>query len=221
MKKEIRGMEAVRYAGEQGILFDIDEEFLLEAEGKLLGRTAKAEDLHNLFKEKLGRRYDPTDIFPGETNFNLLVERYGTGWICVPLEGNHPEQEEQAVLDLLRGLLAEEEPCCEGDLLDLATEYGPELTDTGFPTWATLNLLFHAALRLVGRDQVKAIVDKNPPPKDEGNSYGNRRFFIPADIKISLSEVLCDRCHDEMQYSSAALHQECAVRLRVALGEVR
>jgi hypothetical protein len=220
MKQEIRGMDAVRYTEEKGVLFDIDEEFLLEAEGKLLGRTATAEDLHNLFQEKLGRRYDPTGLLPGDVDFNLLVERHGDGWVCVPLEGNHPEQEERAVLDLLRGLLAEEDPAYEGDMLNLATEYSPELTDTGFPSWATVNLLFHAALRLVDRGVLKAVTDRNPTPEDEGNSYGNRRFFIPADMKVTLSGVLCDRCSDEMQYSSATLHRECVVRLRDVLSEV-
>jgi len=220
MKKEIRGHEAVRYAEEQGILFDIDEDYMLAAEGELLGRAATKGDLHNLFMQRLGRRYDPTDVFPGEENFNLLVERYGDQWVCVPLRGNHPEQEEEAALGLFRNLLSAEEPVCEGDILDLATDYGLQLVDTGFPPWATTNLLYHAALRLVAGGWLGAVMDKNPPPEAEGRSYGNRRFFVPPDAEVSLSGVLCDRCQDEMQYSSPGLHRECAARLRTALGKV-
>lgn len=219
MRKELRGAEALRYSVKEGVLFDFDEGFLLEAEGRALGRTATREDMHQLFRERLGRHYDPIYISPGEESFNLLVERYGDGWICVPLEGNHPEEEEHLVLDLLRRQLGEEEPADGGDILSLVCEYGPELRDSGFPSWATTNLLYHAALRLVAREQLLVEMDTIPSKEDVGESYGRRQFFLPPDGEISLSGVLCPSCWDEVQRSNPGLHRECAWRLREALAK--
>jgi hypothetical protein len=50
MRKELRGAEALRYSVKEGILFDIDEGFLLEVEGRALARIATKEDIHLLFK---------------------------------------------------------------------------------------------------------------------------------------------------------------------------
>jgi len=220
MKRELRGAEALHYSVKEGILFDIDEGFLLEAAGSVLGRIATKEDFHQLFREKLGRRYDPTYISPGGESFNLLVERYGDGWICVPLEGNHPEEEEQIVLDMLRRQLDEEEPACGGDILSLVCEYAPEIRDSGFPSWATTNLLYHAALRLVEHGQLLAEMDTIPRKEDVGESYGRRQFFLAPDGEISLSGVLCPTCRDEIRRSNPGLHRECAGRLRRALAKV-
>lgn len=178
--KEIRGQEAVRYAEAQGIFFSADEDYMLQAESTLLGRPATLDDIDALFEERLGASYDRTDLFPGEDSFNLLVERYGHGWICVALEGNHPEDEESALIGMFHGLLKEKEPFCGGDILDLAASYGPELRETGFPGWATTNLLFHAALRLVAKGQLEAVMDDGPLSDSSIGSYGNRRFFVPA-----------------------------------------
>lgn len=219
MRKELRGAEALRYSVEEGILFDIDEGFLLEAAGRALGRIATREDIHQLFKVKLGRRYDPTNILPGEESFNLLVECYSDGWICVPLEGNHPEEEEQIVLNLLHRQLGEKEPACGGDILSLVCEYAPEIRDSGFPSWATTNLLYHAALRLVECGQLLADIDMIPRKEDVGQSYGKRQFFLPPDGTVSLSGVLCPTCWDEVQQSNPALHRDCAERLREALAK--
>jgi hypothetical protein len=123
--KEIRGQEAIRYAEEQGLFFGADDDYMLRAESALLGRPATFNDIEALFEERLGVGYDPTDLFPDEAGFNLLVERYGYGWICIALEGKHPEEEESALLGMFRSLLKEKEPSCGGDVLDLATEYGP------------------------------------------------------------------------------------------------
>jgi len=220
MKKEIRGMEALRYAEEHNLIFDDDEDFLLRAEGARLGRPATANDLDYLFEENLGDCYDRTDLLPGEKNFKFLIERYGDGWIYVALEGNHPDEEEREVLRLFRGLLKEKEPDSGGNLMDLVTIYGSKLRNTGFPSDASLNLLFHAALRLVERGELEAVMDRSSLPKDGKKSYGNRRFFVPADGKISLSGVLCDRCQDEFSYWSPSLHRECAARLRNILRKV-
>jgi hypothetical protein len=220
MKKEIRGMEAVRYAEVQGITFDDDEDFLLRAEGARLGRPATSADLDDLFEEKLGDCYDRTNLLPGEKNFSFLVERYGDGWIYVAVEGNLPQEEEREVLRLFRCLLREEEPYWGGSILDLVTIYGSKLRNTGFPSDASLNLLFHAALRLVEQGELEAVMDRSPLPEDGVKSYGNRRFFVPPDAEISLSGALCDRCHEEFRYSSPSLHQECAGRLRTVLGKM-
>lgn len=218
MKKEIRGMEAVRYAEKHGIIFDDDQEFLLKAEGARMGKTITPLDIDDLFEEQLGRGYDRTDLLPGGESFDFLIGRYGDGWIYVALEGNHPEEEERAVLRLLRGLLKENDPYCGGDLLDLAAEYGAHIEDTGFPLDADTNLLFHAALRLVERGELEAVMDSSPLPDDAVRSYGNRRFFLPPDKNVSLVGLLCGRCLIELRGLSPSLHRECAARLRTALG---
>src|SRR5437588_4931395 len=160
MKRELRGIKAASYAEEQGIFIDVDEDFLLRAEGERLGRRATEEDIDNLFVERLGRVYDATDLLPAGQGFNLLVEIYGDQWIYVALEGNDAAQEERAVLRMYRRLLREREPSCGGDLLNLAAKYGPRLRRTGFPRQADTNLLFHAALRLVGRGELEAVMDR-------------------------------------------------------------
>jgi hypothetical protein len=213
-------MEAVRYAEEQGIFFDADEDYMLRAESTILGMPATLNDIDNLFAEKLGTGYDPTDLFPDGENFKLLVERYGDQWICVPLEGNHPEEEERVVFRMFRGFLKEEEPFCGGDLLDLAVEYRPRLKNTGFPSWANSNLLFHAALRLVEKGELEAVMDRKPLPKGSVQSFGHRRFFVPPDVEVSISGLLCDRCSGEMGYSPLSLHQECAARLKTAMDKM-
>jgi hypothetical protein len=176
--------------------------------------------LYKLLKKKLGRRYDPTYISPGGESFNLLVERYGDGWICVPLEGNHPEEEEQIVLDLLRSQLGEEELAGSGDILSLVCEYAPEVRDSGFPSWATTNLLYHAALRLVEYGQLLAEMDTIPRKEAVGESYGRRQFFLPPDGTVSLSGVLCPSCRDDVRRSNPGLHRECAGKLKKALVKV-
>jgi hypothetical protein len=221
MKKELRGIKAAHYTEEQGLLIDVDEDFLIWAEGERLGRRATEEDIDTLFMEKLGRGYDPTDLLPGEESFNLLLEVYGDQWIYVALEGNSPAQEERAVLRMYRQLLKERNPSCGGDLLDMAARHGSGLRSTGFPKQADTNLLFHAALRLVEHGELKAVMDRDPFPEDASPSYGKRRFFIPPDWHVSLSGALCGACHEELQSSSPYLHKECATRLRTVLGRVR
>lgn len=218
--EEIRGNEALRYARREGILFNVDEAYILRAEGKLRGKEATAHDLQEVFYEKLGHDYDRTDLLPGSGSFNLLVERYGDGWIYVPIKGNGPDAEEREALRLFRRPLRRKDPHCGGDLLDLATQYVPRLRGTGFPTEADLNLLFHAALRLVERGELEAVMDKSPLPEGAVQSYGNRRFFVPPDRQVSLSGALCGACLEELQSSSPSLHQECAGRLRTILGKV-
>ena len=221
MKKEIRGMKAVRYAKRMHILIDIDEGFLLRAEGERLGRRATLRDLDDLFaRETDAGGYDPTDLLPGGENFKFLVGRYGDGWVYVAVEGNDTAREERAVLDLYRGLLKEEEPYCGGDILDLATSRPPRLASTGFPRDANLNLLFHAALRLARRRLLEAEMDEKPLREGDWGSYGGRRFFVPADNEVSLEGVMCEQCRDDWGFSSALLHRECAARLRAALGKV-
>lgn len=217
--KEIRGMEAVRYAERQGIIFDADEAHMLRAEGALLGRQATLLDIDDLFAEKLGTCYDPTDLFAGGENFELLVGRYGDGWVYVPVEGERPDEEERVLLSLFRGFLGEEEPFCGGDILDLAATYNPRLGDTGFNRSASTNLLFHAALRLVDKGLLEAVMDPKPLTGAATKSYGNRLFYLPADVEVGLAGVLCDSCAEEFGGSSAGLHRECARRLRRALAK--
>lgn len=192
---------------------------MLRAESALLGRQSTPSDLDDLFAEKLGACYDPTDLFPGGENFELLVARYGDGWIYVPVEGDHPDEEERVLLRLFRGFLGEEEPFCGGDILDLAATYYLRLGDTGFHKSASTNLLFHAALRLVDKGLLEAVMDPRPLPEANTKSYGNRRFYLPADVEVRLAGVLCDSCTEEFAGSSAGLHRECARRLRKTLAK--
>lgn len=215
--EEIRGVAAVQYAEREGILFNVDEVYLLRAESELRGKTSTIHDIQEVFYKELGRDYDPTDLLPGGRSFDLLVGRYGDGWVYVPFRGKNPEGEEREALRLLRRPLRQKEPCCGGDLLDLATRYVPELRGTGFPQEADLNLLFHAALRLAGRGELETVTDPEALMKGASKSYGNRRFYVPADVEFSLTRLLCDRCSDEFGDSSASLHRECAERLRRAL----
>jgi hypothetical protein len=141
------------------------------------------------------------------------LDRYGDQWIYIPLEGNHPIQEEQAVLDLYRRLLTAEVPHSGGDISDLATENPPALEDTGFPKDADLDLLFHAALRLVEKGKLISIPDQLPVPDDEEPNYGNTYFLLPADLQISLSGLLCEECSASRRSSNLNLHRECAQRL--------
>jgi hypothetical protein len=216
--KEIRGMEAVRYARKQGIFFDADEDYMLRAESGTLGRHATLKDVDNLFAEKLSSCYDPTNLFPDGENFELLVKRYGDQWMYVPLEGNNPEEEERVVFHMFRGFLREDEPFCGGDILNLGSKYNPRLGDTGFPKDANPNLLFHTALRLVEKGKLEAVMDMKPLPRGVTKSYGNRLFFVPADVEISTTGILCDRCSGEGR-SFSSLHCECAARLIAVLAK--
>ncbi len=212
--KEIRGVEAIRYTDEHGIDFNVDEDFLIRAEGALLGRPAQYEDLDDLFERELGQPFDPGDLLPDNRAFDFLVNRHGDGWIYVAVEGTHPEEEEAVVLRLCRRRLKEERPASGGDIMDLFLRYRPRLTDTGFPADAGLNLVFHAALRLVARGELIEVPDA---PGGKLMSYGKRRFFAPADIEIPLASVMCERCLAERSSVAISLHGECAKRLRKAL----
>jgi hypothetical protein len=215
-------MDAVRYGKREGILFNVDEEYLLRAEGELRGRgeAATPHDLEAVFYDNLGHCYDRTDLLPGGENFNFLVGRYGDGWIYVPLKGYDPEREEREALRLLRRPLKQKEPYPGGDLLDLATKYMPRLRDTGFPHEADLNLLFHAALRLAGRGELEVVEDNIQLAPEESGSYGRRQFLLSPDVEVPLENALCDTCQAEYDASLLSLHYECAARLQKALSKV-
>lgn len=215
--KEIRGAEAVQYANENGLDFSIDEAFLVEAEGKIRYTPATIGDIDSLFEKELGESYDPTKVIEGSPSYKFLLDRYGDQWIYMPLEGNHPLLEEQAVLDLYQRLLTAEIPRSGGDISDLATEDPPILKDTGFPEDSHLDLLFHAALRLVEKGMLIAVPDSLPVLDDEEPNYGNTYFLLPADLQGSLSGLLCHECRDSLNCSTLNLHRQCARRLSDAL----
>lgn len=73
----------------------------------------------------------------------------------------------------------------------------------------------------VERGLLEDVMDPKPLPTTAAMSYGNRRFYVPPDVDIELSAVLCDSCSEEFENSSAGLHRECAIRLRKALAGVR
>lgn len=218
--KEIRGMDAVRYAEREGLVFNRDENYLIKAEGEILGRHASLNDVEAILNEKLGGGYGSTLHPLIDEVFNLLIERYGDDWIYIPLEGLNPKEEEDIALSLFRQPLREKVPSSWVDVSDMVTRYKPQLRNTGFPPDADLNLLFHAALRLTQQEKLESLMDKVPPPEGEAKSYGSRRFILPPDAEIYLGTLLCSRCRDEYDSAYLILHYECAGRLRKALMKV-
>jgi hypothetical protein len=214
--KELRGAAAIRYAKERGLDFLIDESSLAIAEGRLQGKTVTMDDVETLFEAQLGELYDPVRIFEGTKGFHFLVDRYGDDWIYIPIEGNHPLEEEAAVLRLYGRKLNAKQPQGGGDILELASEHPPRLKDTGFPKDADPDLLFQAALRLVEKGILKSIPDRIPRQRNVERNYGNTYFFIPPDLEIPLADVLCNHCVLQTE-ESLSLHGECARRLRATL----
>jgi hypothetical protein len=218
--KEVRGAAAVRYAREWNIYFNIDVEFLAEAEEEMREEPTPVAYVYGLIREQTGLRYDPVEIVPGKPIFDFLINRYGDGWIYVAREGKNPEAEEGVALRMFRRLLGEE-PVFLIDAKGLYGRYSrTRFGDTGFPRGADLNLLFHAALRLAGKGVLECVEDEKPLSATETASYGGRRFGLPADVEVSLVNVLCDRCRRRFGKASLVLHTECASRLRRALGKV-
>jgi hypothetical protein len=218
--KELRGMKAIQYAEKEGISFNIDENYLIKAEGELQGRSGTLDDLEEVFQETFGQGYKSANLLPGSEDFEFLLNRYGDAWIYIPIEGLNPKAEEHAALRLFRRPLRIKAPSSWVDLKTLVTRYKPRLRNTGFAPDAELNLLFHAALRLVEQERLESLGDEDPSLKGESGSYGRRRFIIPPSIEIYLGTLLCDRCRDEYDKAYLILHHECAVRLRKALTTV-
>jgi len=218
--KEFRGAEALRYAREMSIDFDIDEDFLTEAEEALSGRRTSMADVDELIEEQTGSSYDPAEILPGTGVFDFLINRYGDGWIYIAVEGNDPEEEERRTLRLFRRLLEGPDPTSICDVKYLLKRFGRvRLGDTGFPREADLNLLFHAALRLVEKGLLASIPDSDSLAEGGTPSYGGRRFFVPANLEVSFLNVLCENCRRERDASSMRLHLECARRLKKGLAK--
>ncbi|MDT5268324.1 MAG: hypothetical protein QOH49_510 [Acidobacteriota bacterium] len=218
--KEIRGAAAVGYAREWNIFFNIEVDFLAEAEEEMREEPTSVAYIYGLIRERTGLPYDPAEIVPGKPIFDFLINRYGDGWIYVAREGKNPEAEESVALRMFRRLLGEEEPLFLIDAKELYARYSrTRFGDTGFPRGADLNLLFHAALRLTGKGALECVEDEKPLPTTEAVSYGGRRFGLPPDVEVSLSNVMCNRCRGDLSKSSMSLHAECARRLRRALGK--
>jgi hypothetical protein len=216
--KEIRGVEAVRYSRELNIFFDIDEDFLTKAEGKLRGSRTSMADVDELIEEQTGRSFDPAEIVPGKEAFDFLINRYGDGWIYIAQEGKDPEAVERIALRLFRRRLDEQEYGSACDVKELLGRYGrTRFGDTGFPREADLNLLFHAALRLVEKGILESVTDDDPLPDGQSPSYGRRRFVVTPDVEVSLVNVLCERCLGARSTDSMRLHRVCAQRLKKAL----
>lgn len=216
---EKRGFEAVEYARTYGLGFLIDEQSLTNAESRIRGRAASINDINDLLEQETGEEYDRTRVFEGSATFRFFIDRYGDGWIYVPLEGNYPLEEEQAVLQLFNKILAGERPCSGGDIMEIASENPPQLQDTGFPPVADVDLLFHAALRLVDKGFLEAYRDPKHLQKTVSRNYGNTSFLLPANLQISLSDLLCEECTASLRSSPTNLHRQCAHRLAKRLTE--
>lgn len=219
--KEIRGPEAVRYAGEMGINFNIDKKYLAERESLIRGKRASPVHVYMLLGEKLGREFKLAEVIPGSEVFDLLIKRYAENWAYVALEGDSPETEERVTLRLLRRMLEGQIPAAGADVRELFRRFGqPRLGRTGFPSQADLNLVFHAALRLVGKSVLKVVEDPGPARDGRRLNYGRRRFILPPDTGVSLVGVLCEECRVKHDTTILSLHRECATRLRRSLGRL-
>jgi hypothetical protein len=215
--KQIRGIAALEYATKNGLEFLVDEAALRDAESRIQAKPVTLLDIDSLLQTELGESYDPTKVIEGSRSFDFLLQRYGDEWIYMPLEGNHPDEEESAVLRLYRQRLSSDSPSSGGDVVDLATENPPTLSDTGFPPDADVDLLFHAAKRLVSKGLLRSVSHAASLSDDIEPNYGNTYFFVPSDVEISLLGVLCEECHAQRDPSRLDLHTECANRLRNAL----
>jgi len=216
--KELRGAEALRYSREAGVRFDVDDDFIREAEGEFSGGPVPMLYVQELVRERAGAEYEPTEILPGTEVFDFLVNRYGDGWIYVALEGRDPEAEEGRALRLFHTLLERPNPSPGGDVKAiLGRQRRAVFLDTGYPPDADLNLLFHACVRLARKGLLVEVEDPEPVPAGRKASYGRRRFLVPADVEVSLAGVLCAVCRRRHLSSPLSLHQECARRLRKAL----
>jgi len=215
--KEIRGIQAVEYARTRGLGFLIDEPFLTRAETTIQHRPASIDDIDILLEQQTGEEYDPTKVQEGTSTYDFFLNRYGDGWIYVPLESNHPLEDERAVLSLFHNLLTTDNPRSGGDILEIASGNPPQLQDTGFPAVADAALLFHAALRLVDKRLLEAVPDPKPLPKNAFRNYGNTYFILPTELSISLPGLLCERCLGHRISTSLKLHHMCARKLNDAL----
>ncbi len=217
--KDIRGAEAIRYAKEMRIHFNIDGDYLADRESLLRGSRASPVDVFRLIDEKLGYQFEVSEVVPGNKAFDLLVERYGDAWAYVALEGENPEHEEKVTLRLFHRLLEGPNPTAAADVVKLFKRFGrPRLGRTGFPGLAEFNLVFHAALRLVEKGEPESVEDPGPATHAGGTaSYGRRRFILPPDLKVLLVGVLCEECRSGRNLTFFNLHSECARRLRKAL----
>jgi len=100
--RQLRGIKALEYTRARGLFFCVDEALLVESESRLRGHQVSMTKIENMLGERLGEAFDPSTVVEGSNSFDFLVERYGHEWVYVPLEGNHPAQEEQALLKLFQ-----------------------------------------------------------------------------------------------------------------------
>jgi len=169
--QEIRGQEAVAYAVSKGLFVNIDETFLIQAESSLRGYSVSMAEVEDFLDDALDEAFDPTKLVKGSKPFDVMVGRYGQGWIYVALEGNHPLREEDLLLQIFEQRISSF-GLAGGDILDVVTGEFPNLEDSGFPKSANLNLMFHAALRLAEKERLIAVTDHT--------CYGNTYFHLPV-----------------------------------------
>lgn len=212
--KELRGLEAAKYAEHNGVRFLIDESLLLRRESEIQGRPMTVDEIDCLIQEEIGHDYDPAEVVEGSPCYDFLLNRYGDQWIYMPLEGNHPQDEEDAVLRLFNALLDRENPISGGDAIEIAAQDPPMLQDTGFPEDANPDLVFHAARRLAEKGVLEAVTAASGKAQ---TAYGDTYFFLRTEIDLQLSGVLCDRCRKALSSRPSKLHRKCAERLSAAL----
>lgn len=168
--KELRGQKALAYATKTGIGPCVDYIFLAQRETEKQGHPVSPNDIDRFIEEAINEEVEHGEAcVPGTPEYEFLINRYGNQWIFVPLEGNHPEAEEAAVLRSFERF-REVERVAGGDSLAIHDRYPPQFEDTGFSDTAGAELFFHAALRLSQKGSLTAVPDNE--------CYGNTAFYL-------------------------------------------
>ena len=169
--KEIRGLETLKYAEETGLSICLDYNFLAQRETEIQGRQISVNEIDSIIEEAIGEESieHGEAVVPGTAAYDFLMARHGDQWMIVPLEGNHPENEEAAVMRSFEAFV-DAEGVSGGDPLLIHDRYPPQFKDTGFADNGSADLFFHTALRLSAKGKLKQ--------KPDTECYGNTAFYL-------------------------------------------
>ena len=171
--KEIRGLEAIKYAEEAGLSVCVDYNFLAQQETEMQRRPVSPTEIDVIIQEAIGEDEEIEHgeaVVPGTPAYEFLRKRHGDQWMFMPLEGNHPEQEEADVLQSFISFRRTEN-VAGGDALLIHDQYPPAFQDMGFSDNASADLFFHTALRLSQKGKLRAV--------PHSQYYGNMAFYLP------------------------------------------
>ena len=169
--KEIRGLEAIRFADTMGLSVSVDYNFLAQRETEIQGRPVSPDDIDSIIEDAIGLHEveHGEAVVPGTPAHEFLKERHGDQWMLLPLEGNHPEREEDEVLQSFEAF-ARATNLTGGDALLIHDQYPPDFKDSGFAENASADLFFQTALRLSQKGKLRAV--------PHSQYYGNMAFYL-------------------------------------------